>query len=662
MKPKSKVGDSSERNNQQAAGECRSCKGSRSRKDSQAGDESLGMDASITRRDFLGSTLLASGAALLSQRTPAQTADEFTGYGGLGDYANSNGNTREVMLAGHQMRDGVFDESATDIADTGETYDCVVVGGGISGLAAAVTFLREAGSRKSVLVLENHPIFGGEAKRNEFEVDGKRLIAHQGSAIYFVPYPHSVIGRFYESIGLSAPRLDYQRWDGPGKLGRTPYETADPASGQYGFWFAAPKAGREGIWVMDPLKSQLQGAPLSDNDRRELLHWFAGSPGATDTPPKFEGDEISRYLDSITLEQHYMNRFGITQETSRKYLTAVEGGAYGLGPDALSAYTDYAFDLLHPLGDDSESAQMFPGGNAAIARLMVKTLNPAAIEGEHTIEGTHRGRVRFDLLDTPDCAARVRLSSTVVSVRHDGDAKSAGSVSIVYFRAGRLHRVKARSAVIAGGSWTAKHIVKDLPSEHANAYAQFHRSPCLMANVAVRNTRFLQKLGITGCRWFNGFGTELNAYRSATIGDAARTLSPDSPTVLTLKVLFQSPGLSTREQGVRGRAEMLGTSFREYERRIREQFTRMFSGTGFHPRRDIAAIILNRWGHAYLSPQPGFFFGANGKPAPRDVLRGAPFGRIAFANTDLAGAMDHRSAILEAQRAVNQLLDQVLTT
>ena len=100
---------------------------------------------------------------------------------------------------------------------------------------------------------------------------------------------------------------------------------------------------------------------------------------------------------------------------------------------------------------------------------------------------------------------------------------------------------------------------------------------------------------------------------------------------------------------------MLATSFREYEERIREQFTEMFGSAGFDARKDIAGIILNRWGHAYLSPQPGFFFGKDGKPAPREVLRRAPFGRIAFANTDLAGAMDHRFSILEAQRAVAQL-------
>jgi spermidine dehydrogenase len=642
------------------------------------------MDASITRRDFLGSSLVASGAALLSEVALAEAIgaagvvgaaessdgrglasgpeDDITGYGGVGDYARSNGNTLEVLLAGHRMRDGGFDSVSANRVDTRETYDCVVVGGGISGLAAALVFLREAGAGKTVLVLENHPIFGGEAKRNEFEVDGKRLIAHQGSAIYHVPYPHSFIGRFYESIGLSAPRLQYQRWGGSGKamaLGRTPYEAAGVDAGEYGFWFGGGTGRRDGTWVIDPIRKQLSGAPVSDGDRKELLRWF----GMADNParPQYEGDEISRYLDSISLEQHYMERAGIGRETIRRYLAPVEGGAYGLGPDALSAYTDYAFDMLHPLGDEVEAAQMFPGGNAGIARLMVKTLIPGAIEGEHSIEGVHQGRVRFDRLDSADSKARVRLSATVVAVRHDGPAATADGVLVDYARGEQVYRVKARSVVVAGGSWTAKHIVKDLPTAQAEAYAQFHRSPCLMANVAVRNWRFLSKLGVTGCRWFDGFGSELNVYRSAVVGAVEPELSPDSPVVLTLKVLFPSPGLSTYEQGVRGRAQMLATPFREYERRIREQFTRMFSAVGFDPRRDIAGIILNRWGHAYLSPQPGFFFGVNGKPAPRDVLRGAPFGRIAFANTDLAGAMDHRSSILEAQRAVNQLLDQVLT-
>ncbi len=181
----------------------------------QPGDSALGMNTQITRRDFLGSTLLASGALLLDGLSPAEllgSADEFTGYGGVGEYSGSNGNILEVLLAGHKVRDGAYEPLPADLVETGETYDCVVVGGGISGLAAALFFLRHAGPGKSVLILENHPIFGGEAKQNEFQVDGKRLIAHQGSAIYLVPYPHSFIARFYDSIGLRAPKLQYQKW------------------------------------------------------------------------------------------------------------------------------------------------------------------------------------------------------------------------------------------------------------------------------------------------------------------------------------------------------------------------------------------------------------------------------------------------------------------
>jgi spermidine dehydrogenase len=125
---------------------------------------------------------------------------------------------------------------------------------------------------------------------------------------------------------------------------------------------------------------------------------------------------------------------------------------------------------------------------------------------------------------------------------------------------------------------------------------------------------------------------------------------------LTIKVLFAHPGVPIADQGSRGRVELLGTSFAQYERAFREQLGDMFAPGGFDPRRDIAGIILNRWGHAYVNPQPGFFFGVDGKPAPRDVLRNEPHGRITFANTDLAGAMDHRNSIREADRAVKQLV------
>jgi spermidine dehydrogenase len=628
------------------------------------------METSITRRDFLGSALLASGSTLLGGITPAELLaqnDDFTGYGGVGDYSNANGNTLDVLEAGHAIRDHVYDPLPKNIIDTGEIYDCVIIGGGISGLAAGLFFQRSAGPGMKCLIVENHPIFGGEAKQNEFLVEGRRLIAHQGSAIYQIQYPHSFLAKFYESIGLRAPQLTYQSWAGPDlefALSNTPYQAVGLQHGQYGFWFGAKFNQRPGMWLTDPLGKNLDGAPVSNATRLEWLRWLKGEAagGTKFEHPKVEGDAISRYLDSITLEQHYMERFGLSRETVRSFLSPVEGGGAGLGPDALSAYSDYAFEMLHPLPEEKGgSDQMFPGGNATIARLMLKSLVPAAIYGPHSVEGVCRNRVNFAALDTPGTAVRIRLSSTVVHVEHDGEVGKAETVSIAYSKKGKLYRIKTRSAVMAGGCWTTRHIVKDLPQTQRQAYAQFYRSPCMMVNVAVRNWRFLYKMGMSGCRWFEGLGNYMEVCKLALTGVETPTIGPDSPIVLSLKVLYSYPGSPTEEQGHRGRAEMLATSFRDYERQIREQFSEMFARGGFDARRDFAGMILNRWGHAYLSPQPGFFFGRDGQPAPREILRSAPFGRIAFANTDLAGAMDHRYSILEAKRAAGQLLDQVLS-
>lgn len=627
-------------------------------------------DSSITRRDFLGSTLLASGAALLSGATPQQLlaqTDQFTGYGGVGEYSSSNGNTLPVLRDGHAIRDRRFDPVPENVADTGETYDLVVVGGGISGLAAALFFQRQAGPESKSLVLENHPIFGGEAKQNEFLVDGQRLIAHQGSAIYQLQYPFSFLAHFYDSIGLKAPRLTYQKWNGPQPelaLSRTPYEAVGLERGQYGFWFGRKFGQKTGMWLIDPIGRSLAGAPVSAEVRTQWSRWLKDQPVHQKNfeHPKIEGDAISRYLDSITLEQHYMERFGLSRDFVRTILSPVEGGGAGLGPDALSAYSDYAFEMLHPLADESSGTdQMFPGGNATIARLMAKTLIPGAIEGQPDVQSVCRNQFDLSKLDAAENHSRIRLGSTAIHVQHDAEADKSNSVSIVYLKEGKLYRLKARSVVMAGGSWTTKHIVKDLPTGHREAYAQFYRSPCMMANVALRNWRFLYKMGISGCRWFEGVGNYMEVRKLALTGIEPETIGPDSPIVVSLKVLYPYPGNSTESQGNMGRAELMRTSFAEYETRIRDQFTDMFAPYGFDAQRDIAGIILNRWGHAYLSPQPGFFFGKAGKPAPRETLRRAPFGRVAFANTDLAGAMDHRFSILEGKRAVEQILDQVLS-
>ena len=614
------------------------------------------MNEPISRRDFLNGALLAGAGLYLNGRAPViSPADAFNGYGGVGDYRHSNGNTWEVLSAGHAMRDGAFEKRVATATDTREMYDLVCVGGGLSGLAAAVFFQKDKGG--SCLVIDNHPIFGGEAKRNEFRVNGQSLIAHQGSAIFLVPGKGGYTDRFYQVIGMDRSTFNYQTWRGPTPempLAQSPYDIGSPK--QYGFYFGSRFGKTPGVWLIDPWGRNLDGAPISDTAKAELLRWR--NVRNNSAVPKTEGDAISRQLDTITLEDHLMAQHGISREIIREFLSPIEGGGYGLGPDALSAYCNYAIETEFPEdGDDKLGDQMFPDGNSGFARLMVKTLIPDAISGPRTVDAVWENRVSFGALDRPGQPTRIRLNSTVVRVEHAGDPASAPHVVITYAKGNRLYKVRARRVVVAGGSWTAKHIVHDLPAAHREAYAQFYRSPCLMANVAVTNWRFLYKMGISGCRWFEGLGNYLSVTKKALVGNTSRTIDPDSPTVLTIKVLFAKPGLPIGEQGSRGRAELLSTSFAQYERALRQQMSDMFAPGGFNPRRDIAGIILNRWGHAYVNPQPGFFFGVNGKPAPRDVLRDRPHGRIAFANTDLAGAADHRNSIREADRAVHQLLD-----
>ncbi len=622
----------------------------------QSDDSALGMDREISRRDFMNATLLAAGGGLLSGLTPHQLMaqmgkDMWTGYGGVGDYAESHGNTFDVMTAGHQIRDHVFADPPPQAEDTGEVFDFVVVGGGLSGLATALYWQQHA-PRATCLVLENHPIFGGEAKRNEFIVDGQRLIAPQGSDHFATRDPGSPLADFYASIGVDAGKFEYQSWQSSSPeipVGRSFEHIRSP----YGIYFGANFGSQPGTWVVDPWGKKLDGAPMPAAMRAEILKYR--ELGAKRGP---NGYEHPHELDAITMEEYMMQRFGLSQQTIRKFLMPGPGDGFGIGPDALSAYA-FGFDG-DPMnyGEDTE-LQSFPGGNGGFARHMVKTLLPAAIPGPRTLEAVCRGRVNFEALDHAGERSRIRLGSTVVRVEHQGAPEKSEFVLITYTRNAKVYRLKARAVVMAGGSWTTKHVVIDLPSQQREAYAQFFRSPCMLVNVALRNWRFLYKRGISGAFWYGGFGEYGSVRKSPTFSTRNKSMGPDSPVVMTIKVLYCRPGLPMAEQQNAGRAELLSSSFRDYERRVREQLSEMFASTGFDARRDIAGIVLNRWGHAYCSPQPGFFFGKDGQPAPREILRRAPFGRIAFANTDLSGDPGHATAIAEGQRAAAQLVDRI---
>jgi spermidine dehydrogenase len=401
-------------------------------------------------------------------------------------------------------------------------------------------------------------------------------------------------------------------------------------------------------WVKDIWRSGLATTPWSKGVRDGFDELMATEARAPD------GSELLPWLDSMTLQAYYENVLGMPPEVTT-YYDPIMASIIGLGCDAISAYWGQYFRLpgFEPhVREEDRRLESFPGGNAGIARHFVKKLIPDAIDGSD-FEGVLFGNVDFSQLDKPDNPVRMRLNSTAVRVEHSG----VDRVAVTYTNQGRVYRVQGRTVVMGSGGWVNRNVIRDLPASHRTAYESFAHSPVLVANVALTNWRFLERLGVAAAIWSGGFGFTCNIRRPMIVGTRVQPLHPDQPIVLTFYAPVFKPGLPLKEQGIAARAEVLGTPFAGYEQQIRQQMVEMFSDSGFDPVNDIAGIILNRWGHAYCNPGPGFMYGVAGAAAPPDVIR-EPFGRIAIGHSELRGHQYWSGAAGEGRRAVEALIDQ----
>jgi spermidine dehydrogenase len=636
----------------------------------------------VTRRDFVGGTLVGAGAALLGMGSPAAIREahaqtvpatmkglgpEWTGPGGIGDYARSNGNTHEVVNAAHGgIRNQEFDKLLRAAADTGEHPDVVIVGCGIAGLSACWTY-RKGKADGTVLMLDQHPIFGGEAKQNEFEVDGYHLTAPQGATGIVVPFSRAkeagFASHFSEDLGFPEEFV-YQKPTGLSRDLLIPEDAWTPMHigwerADIGYYYEGKG------WVKNAWRNGFKDAPISEAAKRALVDMEMYR-----TPPRRE--DWDRWLDSMTYQQFLTDVMGIGPGVLPevvKYLNPMTAAmGCGLGADVISAYSAWNFIQPGVLGysrylnggaDPTDTIYLasFPGGHAGTARHFLKKIMPAALQGEYRMADILNSPVQWDQLDKLNEPVRMRLSSTVVSVIHEGSPDSAQGVVVTYSRGGKLYKVRAKAAILCGQQHTNRHICRDISPEYRAAMNTFHHAPMLTVNIAVRNWKFMEKLGIASARWFEGFGWWVSLRRNLEIpGQVTQPLDPSKPAVLTMYNPFPLPGVPFPQQCTMARMQLFNMSYAQIEAAVREQFTKMFGDYGFDAHRDIAGIITNRWGHAYIVDPPGFFFGKDGQPAAKEVIN-KRFNRLSFGHSELSGAQMWETAAGEGERAAQQILE-----
>ena len=640
-----------------------------------AGDGDLGMGRAITRRDFLNGVGVAlTGTALYpwfaeGGQAPAFAPEQAPGYypPALTGLRGSHAGSFEVA---HALRDGrTWDADATD---TRETYDLVVVGGGISGLAAAYFFRKSAGPAATILIVDNHDDFGGHAKRNEFRHGDRMLIGYGGTQSIEEPSRYSAessgllkeLGfasetfytafdmKLYASLGLGpAVFFDKEKW-GTDKLVKGGGSLGGPQSAWWREFAAA--------------------APFTDQARTDFIRL---QESAVDYLPGLSPEEKRAKLRRMSYRDFLRDYVKVDQQVI-DFFQQRPHALYGVGIEAVSAMSQMGSGGFRGMGLGGRGrgaaaatvaagtpARLpepyifhFPDGNASIARLLVRRMIPKAAPGE-TMEDVVTARFNYARLDEAGSPVRIRLNSTAVRVRHLGDPASAGEVAVTYVRGGKAHRVKARACVLACYHSVIPHLAPELPESQRRALLFGVKVPLVYTNVLIRNWTSFQKLGVNNIYGPSTYFASVSLDFPVSLGAYTCPRTPEEPMVLHILRTPCQPGIANRrEQHRAGRADLLQTTFETFERNLRDLLGRSLSGGGFDPAGDIEAITVNRWPHGYADEGDALNDPNYASDAERPwVIARQRFGRIAIANSDAARRAYTDAAIDQAYRAVQEL-------
>jgi spermidine dehydrogenase len=646
---------------------------------SNRSDRELGLDRPITRRDFLDGVAVGVGAlgAAGSAQAATQFAQDAPGYypPALTGMRGSHDGAYDVA---HALRDGKFWKTAGQPVDTRETYDLVVVGGGISGLAAAYFYRARTSPSARILIVDNHDDFGGHAKRNEFRPNGRLLLANGGTVSIESPFDYSKEARgLLTALGIDPPAL-------AAKAAKAAHREAFQGL-QSGVFFDKETFGAERLVVGEPgggrgragsksasWKEFLAKTPFSDKAQQDIARLEESHvdymPGVSDADKK-------ERLSKISYKDFLLNFVKVDPAVIPFYQTRTHG-LYGIGIDAVGALECWAlrfpgFEGMHlnrvptsrlsftALGEVTPKEEYefhFPDGNASIARMLVRALIPATMPG-HTAEDSVTARVDYGSLDKSDSPVRIRLSSTAARVRHVGDISSSKEVEVVYGREKQLYSVRGKAVVLACWNMMIPYLCEDLPAQQKQALQYGVKVPLVYTVVALRNWEPFRKLGVQRVSSPGMYHSSANLELPTVIGDYAPTpKSAQDPVLVRMLRTPCKPGLSARDQQRAGHADLYATKFEIFERKIRDQLARTLEGGGFDPARDIEAITVNRWPHGYAYEYTPLW-DPDWPPGqqPCQIAR-RRFGRITIANSDAAAAAYTDQAMDQAYRAVQELL------
>ena len=628
-------------------------------------DRELGMDRGITRRDFLNGVAVGVGGLLAAdQLFAASTEKEFAPEKAADYYPPAlmgmRGNHDGTYTYAHRLRDGETWDVDGKAASTGESYDLVVVGGGISGLSAAYFYRKNVGEKARILILDNHDDFGGHAKRNEFRAGNRLLLSYGGTQSIESPGRYSKQARgLLTELGIETERF-YKAYDQKlySKLGTAVFYDRET----FGEDRLVPGLGTT------PWKEFLAKSPLSDEVRRDIARAYTEK---IDYLPDLSPEQKRAQLAKISYAD-FLTKIVKVHPEALKFFQSYTNDLFAVGIDAVPAlscyeqgddYGGYAYAGFAGMNLSEEPEREepyifhFPDGNASIARLLVRSLVPGAVPGT-SMDDVVTARANYAKLDQDGNAVRIRLNSTVVHVAQTGANEASREVEIAYERDKQLQSVRAKNCVLACYNVMIPYICPELPDKQKEALAYLVKAPLVYTHVAIKNWTAFKKVGIHQVEAPGSFHTYVALDFPVSLGEYQFPSNPEESMVLFMLRTPCKPGLSQREQHRAGRAELMRTPFSTFERNVRDQLGRMLGPSGFDPARDIEGITVNRWAHGYAYGYNSLFDPDWPEEEKPWVVGRKPFGRIAIANSDAAAIAYSDAAIDQAYRAVSELTGQ----